>query len=149
MILQAIRLLGIPCEFSGRNDLLADGRKFSGNAFCQRGEIRQHHGTLLIRADMAKLQNYLQVDSRKLQAKGVSSVRSRVCNLSEFREDLTVPMVLSAMKQAFRKAYGRLYGMGAQLRRTGSRLPPTMKSTAPGNGAWTDAEVRYRAGDAL
>lgn len=106
MILQAIRLLGIPCEFSGRNDLLADGRKFSGNAFCQRGEIRQHHGTLLVRADMAKLQNYLQVDSRKLQAKGVSSVRSRVCNLSEFREDLTVPMVLSAMKQAFRKAYG-------------------------------------------
>lgn len=105
-ILQAVRSLGIPCEFTGRNDLLADGRKFSGNAFCQRKNIRQHHGTLLIGSDMGRLQRYLQVDPRKLQAKGVSSVRSRVCNLSEFREDLSVPMVLSAMKQAFRKTYG-------------------------------------------
>jgi lipoate-protein ligase A len=105
-IMQAIRALDIPCEFSGRNDLLSDGRKFSGNAFCQRGGARMHHGTLLIQADMTRLQNYLQVDPRKLQAKGVSSVRSRVCNLSEFRPDLSVPMVLSALKQAFRKAYG-------------------------------------------
>lgn len=106
MILHAIRSLGIPCEFSGRNDLLADGRKFSGNAFCSRGNNRQHHGTLLVSADMTRLQNYLQVDPRKLQSKGVSSVRSRVCNLTEFREDLTVPIMLSALKQAFRKTYG-------------------------------------------
>lgn len=105
-IMQAVRALDIPCEFSGRNDLLSDGRKFSGNAFCQRGGARMHHGTLLIHADMTRLQNYLQVDPRKLQAKGVSSVRSRVCNLSEFRPDLSVPMVLSALKQAFRKSYG-------------------------------------------
>ena len=105
-ILQAVRSLGIPCEFTGRNDLLSDGRKFSGNAFCQRGPIRQHHGTLLIRSDMGRLQKYLQVDPRKLQAKGVSSVRSRVCNLSEFRPDLTVPMVLTALKRAFRRVYG-------------------------------------------
>ncbi len=105
-ILQAIRSLGIPCEFTGRNDLQADGRKFSGNAFCRRGNICQHHGTLLIRSDMGRLQHYLQVDPRKLQAKGVSSVHSRVCNLSEFRADLSIPMVLSALKQAFRKTYG-------------------------------------------
>ena len=105
-ILQAVRALDIPCEFSGRNDLLSDGRKFSGNAFCQRGGARMHHGTLLIQADMTRLQNYLQVDPRKLQAKGVASVRSRVCNLSEFRPELSIPMVLSALKQAFRKSYG-------------------------------------------
>ena len=57
MILDAVRALGIPCEFSGRNDLLADGRKFSGNAFCSRGCVRQHHGTLLIDADLTRLQN--------------------------------------------------------------------------------------------
>ena len=61
-ILQTIRMLGIPCEFSGRNDLLAEGRKFSGNAFCKRGKICQHHGTLLINSDMSRLQHYLQVD---------------------------------------------------------------------------------------
>ena len=88
MILSAVRALGIPCEFSGRNDLLADGRKFSGNAFCSRKGICQHHGTLLIRSDLTRLQNYLNVDPRKLQAKGVKSVRSRVCNLSEFAPGL-------------------------------------------------------------
>ncbi len=106
MILQAVQALGIPCELSGRNDMLADGHKFSGNAFCTRGHNSQHHGTLLIQADMSRLQNYLQVDPRKLKAKGVSSVRSRVCNLTEFRPDLAVPMMLCALQDAFRKTYG-------------------------------------------
>lgn len=106
MILQALRALGIPCEFSGRNDLLADGKKFSGNAFCNRGSAKQHHGTLLIQSDMTKLEHYLQVDPRKLEAKGVQSVRSRVCNLTEFSSNLSVPIMISSLRQAFRKTYG-------------------------------------------
>ena len=106
LILQAVRSFGIPCEFSGRNDLLADGKKFSGNAFCARGAIRQHHGTLLLRSDLGRLQNYLQVDPRKMKAKGVSSVRSRVCNLSEFTEAVTVQTMLAAIRQAFEANYG-------------------------------------------
>lgn len=106
MILSAVQALGIPCEFSGRNDLLANGRKFSGNAFCQRGAIRQHHGTLLISSELGRLQNYLTVDPRKLQAKGVKSVRSRVCNLSEFVSDLSSDAMLAALKDAFRREYG-------------------------------------------
>jgi len=106
LILHAIRALGIPCEFAGRNDLTADGKKFSGNAFCTRKGIQQHHGTLLVGTDLSKLQNYLQVDPKKLQAKGVASVRSRVCNLSDFRSSLTVPIMVNSLRQAFRKAYG-------------------------------------------
>jgi len=106
LILQAVRSFGIPCEFSGRNDLLADGKKFSGNAFCARGNIRQHHGTLLLRSDLGRLQNYLQVDPRKMKAKGVSSVRSRVCNLSEFTPDVTVDAMLAAIRSALEKDYG-------------------------------------------
>lgn len=106
VILRALRDLGIPCEFTGRNDLVADGRKFSGNAFCARGQLRQHHGTLLIRSDLGRLQRYLQVDPRKIQAKGVSSVRSRVCNLSEFVETLDTDTVLAAIRQAFEREYG-------------------------------------------
>lgn len=106
MILSAVRSLGIPCEFSGRNDLLADGRKFSGNAFCTRRHVCQHHGTLLINADLSRLQNYLNVDPRKLQSKGIKSVRSRVCNLSEFAPDLTCDTMLAALKAAFRAEYG-------------------------------------------
>lgn len=106
LILDAVRALGIPCEFSGRNDLLGDGRKFSGNAFCKRGAIRQHHGTLLISADMTRLQNYLNVDPRKLKPKGVKSVKSRVCNLNEFVPELRRDDMLEALKCAYAAEYG-------------------------------------------
>lgn len=106
MILSAVRALGIPCGFSGRNDLLVDGRKFSGNAFCSRNHVRQHHGTLLLNADLSRLQNYLNVDPRKLRAKGAKSVRSRVCNLSEFVPGINCEIMLAALKDAFRAEYG-------------------------------------------
>ena len=106
LILNAVRAMGIPCEFSGRNDLLADGRKFSGNAFCTRGAVRQHHGTLLLNADLSKLQNYLNVDPRKLQSKGTKSVRSRVCNLSQFVPEIDCATMLEKLKNAYREIYG-------------------------------------------
>ena len=106
MILSAVRALGIECEFTGRNDLLAEGRKFSGNAFCRRKKIHQHHGTLLVNSDLSRLQNYLNVDVRKLQSKGVKSVRSRVCNLCEFVPDLSRDALLESLKDAFRTEYG-------------------------------------------
>lgn len=106
LILNAVRAMGIPCEFSGRNDLLADGKKFSGNAFCTRSAVRQHHGTLLLNADLSKLQNYLNVDPRKLQSKGTKSVRSRVCNLSQFVPEIDCATMLEKLKNAYREIYG-------------------------------------------
>ena len=106
VILRAVRGLGIPCEISGRNDLLADGRKFSGNAFCARGGMRQHHGTLLVNADMTRLSDYLNPDPRKLASKGVKSVRARVCNLTEFVPSLTCDALRKRVQDAFAEEYG-------------------------------------------
>ncbi len=123
LILQAVRSFGIPCGFSGRNDLLADGKKFSGNAFCSRGRIRQHHGTLLLASDLGRLQNYLQVDPRKMQAKGVSSVRSRVCNLSEFTPKVSVQTMLSAIRQAYESGYGAVTDFAPTPERVAQVVP--------------------------
>ena len=106
LVLDAVQSLGISAEATGRNDLLADGRKFSGHAFCSRGEIRQHHGTLLVNAELTVLQNYLTVSAEKLKAKGVSSVRSRVVNLSELHPGLTVPQMEKALYAAAERAFG-------------------------------------------
>lgn len=108
LILQAVSSFGIPCAFSGRNDLLADGKKFSGNAFCTRRNIRQHHGTLLLRSDLTRLQNYLQVDPLKIRSKGIDSVRSRVCNLSEFTPAVTTESMLAAIRSAYEELYGNV-----------------------------------------
>lgn len=105
VIEKACHLLGIPAERSGRNDVLSEGRKFSGNAFYRGKRTSYHHGTLLVDADMDKLGRYLSPSKAKLQAKGVSSVRSRVVNLTEICPGLSIETMKHAMAQAFVQVY--------------------------------------------
>lgn len=81
IIKKACEALGITAEISGRNDILTDGRKFSGNAFYHRDKKALHHGTLLISSSSEKIKRYLTPKMDKLAAKGVKSVASRVINL--------------------------------------------------------------------
>lgn len=106
VIRQACALAGVQVEKSGRNDLLADGRKFSGNAFYQDKIHAYHHGTLMVDVNMEKLGRYLSPPKAKLQAKGVASVRSRVVNLKELSPALTIEAMRDNMIQAFQKVYG-------------------------------------------
>ena len=105
VIAAACRSLGIETEVSGRNDILAQGRKFSGNAYAVWGRARGQHGTVLISTDMNVLGRYLNVSKQKLQAKGVASVSSRVVNLSEIAP-VTVDMMRSAIIESFIREYG-------------------------------------------
>ena len=106
VIQTACRKLGIEAVKSGRNDLLAEGCKFSGNAFYHSQGKAYHHGTLLVSADMANLGRYLTPPKAKLEAKGVSSVRSRVTNLSELCPGLTCEGMKTPLVEAFGEVYG-------------------------------------------
>lgn len=107
VILEAARSFGIEAEFSGRNDIIVDGKKFSGNAFCHRRGGSFHHGTLLIDVDKENLAKYLQVSKEKIQSKGVKSVRSRVCNLTEYNPEVNIQNMTDALIRAFEKEYGK------------------------------------------
>ena len=89
VLLEACLLLGIDAQLSGRNDLLAAGRKFSGNSFYAHEGRAFHNGTLLVAADMEKMGRYLSPSQAKMESKGVDSVRSRVVNLRELCPGLT------------------------------------------------------------
>ena len=106
VILGAVREFGIPAEFSGRNDLLAAGKKFSGNAFCFRGEGAYHHGTLLVDADFSRMSRYLQPSPEKINAKGIPSVQARVINLAELNPAVTVTTLAAALAGSFSRVYG-------------------------------------------
>ena len=112
----ACRELGLRAERSGRNDVLADGRKFSGNAFYHSKGKAYHHGTLLVSVDGEKLARYLSPSKAKLQAKGVDSVRSRVVNLAELVPGLTCERMARAMENAFAAVYALPVGQGAESR---------------------------------
>lgn len=106
VIIQAVAKFGIHAERSGRNDILTDGKKFSGNAFFNSRGCCYHHGTLLLEVDMSNLSRYLNVSQAKLQSKGVESVRSRVINLKELAPGMTVKSLQDALIEAFGEVYG-------------------------------------------
>ena len=80
--------LGLRAEKSGRNDILVDGRKVSGNAFHQMPDRSVVHGTLLYDTDMDALENAIRPPVEKLERHGVPSVRQRVRNIRDIAVDL-------------------------------------------------------------
>ena len=108
VIRRAVAAFGIETEFTGRNDLVVSrtGAKFSGNAFRFSRDMGMHHGTIMVNVQMDRLGRYLAPDEGKLKAKGIRSVRSRVCNLAEFNPAITIPALTEALKRAFEAEYG-------------------------------------------
>lgn len=106
VILKGVQKLGIHAEKSGRNDILIDGKKFSGNAFYEQDSRCYHHGTIMMDVNKDMLSRYLTVSKEKLQSKGVDSVKSRVTNLGEYVPGLTLDELKNALKEAFVEVYG-------------------------------------------
>ena len=106
VIIEAVGKFGIKAERSGRNDILIDGKKFSGNAFYETGSQAYHHGTIMLNVNIDELSKYLTVSKEKLKSKGVDSVRSRVANLIDFRSDITLDMLKESLFEAFQEVYG-------------------------------------------
>lgn len=109
VIINMANLFGIEAEFTGRNDITVDTKKFSGNAFALGKNATLHHGTLLIDVDKEKLGKYLQPNKLKLKAKGVTSVKARICNLNEYGK-----IDIESAKKALNSSFERIYGKKAQ-----------------------------------
>lgn len=105
VILQAVRQQGIHAEFSGRNDLTVEGRKFSGNAFYFEESSAYHHGTILVDVDFEDMTKYLQVSQAKMRSKAIESVQSRVVNLSSLNTEITVASIADSIADAFIDIY--------------------------------------------
>lgn len=105
VILQALAKLQIEAAFSGRNDLVLQGKKFSGHAYYFGQRSALHHGTILVNLDLEKLVRYLSPSPKKIISKGIESVRSRVINLADVNGDIVVPQVIESLVQSFAASY--------------------------------------------
>lgn len=94
-VVRALRGLGVPAELSGRNDILAEGRKISGNAQFTTMDRMFSHGTLLFDSNLDDVVQALNVKAGKIESKGIKSIRSRVANIAEF---LRVPMTVDELR---------------------------------------------------
>lgn len=82
-IIDALKSMGVHAEASGRNDILIDGLKISGNAQRMAAGKLMHHGTLIYDVNLEHMVEALNVDPDKIISKGVKSVRSRVTTIKE------------------------------------------------------------------
>jgi len=100
-IIDALAALGLHAELSGRNDLLCEGKKFSGNAqHTSNGKIL-HHGTLLFDTDAEAMSAVLKTDKEKLEYNAVRSHKSRVTNLKSLLDgSFTTEEFINAIENA-------------------------------------------------
>lgn len=82
-----LKTLGVTATLSGRNDILVNEKKISGNAQYMYKNRVMHHGTLLYAASQDRISDALKVSEDKIKSKGIKSVRSRVTNISSHMEN--------------------------------------------------------------
>lgn len=97
-IIRTLAQYGVKAECNHRNDLVIDGKKFSGTAQTVKNGRMLHHGTLLFNSDLDLIRNALKVKDDIIQSGGVKSVSSHITNISDhlktpldigkFRKDL-------------------------------------------------------------
>lgn len=95
-VVEVLRSLGVPAEIGGRNDILAGGRKISGNAQFATPDKMFSHGTLLLDSNLDDVTAALRPRPGKVESKGVKSIRSRVANISEF---LVAPLSVDELRE--------------------------------------------------
>jgi len=101
-VIRCLDRLGVNAELSGRNDILIDGQKVSGNAqYISRGRIVSH-GTLLFDSDLSHVSDALHVHESKIISKGIKSVRSRVTNILGY---INPPITIEAFREALLQSY--------------------------------------------
>jgi lipoate-protein ligase A len=135
-VVEVLRELGVPAEIGGRNDILANGRKISGNAqFATAGRMFSH-GTLLLDSNLDDVTAALRPKPGKVESKGVKSIRSRVANISEF---LAAPLTVDELRS---RILERIFG---------TRDRAAIPTLSIGDDDWTAAhellERRYGSWD--
>jgi len=95
-ILEVLCDMGLNASFSGRNDLLIDSKKISGNAMHIFKTRVLSHGTLLYDTDLRQLSAALKNNPQKYIDKAIQSVRSEVTNISAYLKN---PKSINEFKQ--------------------------------------------------
>ena len=81
-VTETLKSFGIDAEFSGRNDVTIDGKKFSGNSQYVKKNRIMHHGCIMVDSNLSNVASALKVKPVKMESKSTKSVRSRVTTIN-------------------------------------------------------------------
>lgn len=104
-LIYALQEFGVNATFSGKNDILVNGRKISGNAQTRRWNTIITHGTFLVDFDFDSALSVSKISLEKFRDKAISSLRERVTTLkSELKREFSIKEVKSALEKGFARA---------------------------------------------
>lgn len=89
-VVMYLKSLGLDATFSGRNDILIDGKKISGNAQYKINGATLHHGTLLFDVDLESIKASMVSRPIKFQKKAVKSHVSRIGTIKEYLNERSI-----------------------------------------------------------
>ena len=84
LVVNVLCKMGVDAKASGRNDIMIDGRKVSGNAFYHIPGRSIVHGTMLYDTNMENMVGAITPSDVKLVSKGVKSVRQHIALLKDY-----------------------------------------------------------------
>lgn len=131
-VIDVLQSMGVPAELGGRNDILAGGRKISGNAQFALPTRMFSHGTLLLDSDLDAVTAALRPKPGKVESKGIKSIRSRVANIGEF---LAAPLDVVELRE---RIIEQIFGT-----RDRSRIPQLVLSDADWTAVYALMESKY------
>ncbi|HAE22096.1 MAG TPA: lipoate--protein ligase family protein [Spirochaetaceae bacterium] len=104
-VVEGLRILGIAAEFAPLNDVVAEGKKLSGNAQTRKRSCLLQHGTVLLSVDVDEMFELLKVPSEKMKGKLIEDVKARVSSVSAMLcRDFGYKEALPAFREGFAKA---------------------------------------------
>lgn len=114
IVVDALKMLGVSAERTGRNDICINGKKISGNAYFSNENVALHHGTLLFEVNKKTLSNVLRVTDAKLSKNGIKSIKARVTDIKSEYPKIHLSEVQESIRKAFKNRYG-LTSMSAEF----------------------------------
>lgn len=95
---------GVKAEFTGRNDIIVDGRKISGNAQYKDRELMIHHGSIIYQDSSIDIGKLLTPAKLKLAKKSLTSVKSRITSLKSMM-NMDISMFIEELKNYIKTYY--------------------------------------------
>ena len=105
VIIDSLSSFGINAKFSGRNDILIDNHKFSGNAYYTNHNAKLHHGTIMVDVNLNNLNKYLNISKDKLTTNSIQSTPSKIINLNSINNNITIKSLKDALINSFSFIY--------------------------------------------
>lgn len=105
-VMNGLSNLGIESEYKPINDIIASGKKISGNAQTRKMKTVLQHGTVIMDVDVDKMFSLLKVPNEKIKDKLIADVKERVTSVKHIKgKEISFDTVAKAMKKGFEEEF--------------------------------------------